>query len=148
MNKRFRMSPGAPSLVLIVVVLSMSIMGMLMFIRTQNDQRLSDRSILVARTDAVLMEKAEETFAGLDNLVSVCKNNTETDDAYLLAVEDALPEGMEMVDRTITWQEKDQGRVLYVSVSLCSHDAPERIVWQTRRLYAEYTEVESLWNEF
>lgn len=145
MNKRFRLSPGAPSLVLIVVVLSMSIMGMLMFIRTQNDQRLSDRSLLVARADALLMEKAETRYADLDNLTAICKNNTDNDAAFLKAVESALPDGMEMEGRRIFWQEDDQGRVLYAAVDLAPYEENERLLWHTRTLYAE---VGNTWNEF
>lgn len=145
MNKRFRMSPGAPSLVLIVVVLSMSIMGMLMFIRTQNDRRLSDRSMLVAQADTRLGEKAEERFAALDNLAAKCKNNANDDAAWLMAVEEALPEGMEMDGRRIFWQEEDHGRVLYVAVDLCPYDDVQRITWHTRTLYAE---AGNTWNEF
>ena len=145
MNKRFRMSPGAPSLVLIVVVLSMSIMGMLMFIRTQNDRRLSDRSMLVAQADTRLGEKAEEHFAALDNLAAICKNKTNDDAAWLLAVEEALPEEMEMEERLISWQEEDHGRVLYVAAELSPYEDTQRITWHTRTLYAE---VGNTWNEF
>lgn len=145
MNKRFRLSPGAPSLVLIVVVLSMSIMGMLMFIRTQNDQRLSDRSLLVAKADALLMEKAEARYADLDNLTAICKNNTDNDAAFLKAVKSALPDGTEMEGRRISWQEDDQGRVLYAAVELAPYEENERLLWHTRTLYAE---VGNTWNEF
>ena len=145
MNKRFRMSPGAPSLVLIVVVLSMSIMGMLMFIRTQNDRRLSDRSMLVAQADTLLGERAEERFAALDNLAAICKNKTNDDAAWLMAVEEALPEEMEMDGRRISWQEEDHGRVLYVAVDLCPYEDAQRITWHTRTLYAE---AGNTWNEF
>ena len=145
MNKRFRLSPGAPSLVLIVVVLSMSIMGMLMFIRTQNDQRLSDRSMRVAQADTLLAEQAEERFASLDNLAAICKNDVNDDEAWLLAVENALPMGMEMEERRICWQEEDHGRVLYVAVDLLPYEDELRLAWHTRTLYAE---VGNTWNEF
>lgn len=145
MNKRFRLSPGAPSLVLIVVVLSMSIMGMLMFIRTQNDQRLSDRSLLVAMADAQLTEKAEAQYAMLDNLTAICKNNTDNDAAYLQAVESALPEGMEMEGRRVFWQEEDRSRILYAAVEIAPYEENQRISWHTRTLYAE---VGNTWNEF
>ena len=145
MNKRFRMSPGAPSLVLIVVVLSMSIMGMLMFIRTQNDRRLSDRSMLVAWTDTALTEKAEEAFADLDQRIAACKKDAQNDEDYLQAVEQALPENMEMDGRQIFWQEEENGRALYAAVVLCPLEDDLRIIWHTRTLK---TEVENIWNEF
>ena len=84
MKKRsFHLSPGAPSLVLIVVVLSMSIMGMLMFIRTQNDKKLSQRSIQVAIADAALFEQAEKTYAALDALVAESKAQAANDEVFL-----------------------------------------------------------------
>ena len=145
MNKRFRMSPGAPSLVLIVVVLSMSIMGMLMFIRTQNDSRLSDRSMLVARTDTALTEKAEEAFADLDQRIAACKKDAQNDEDYLQAVEQALPENMEMDGRVIAWQVMGQGRQLSAKVMLNPYEEDVRIVWYTRMINAE---VGNTWNEY
>lgn len=150
MKKRsFHLSPGAPSLVLIVVVLSMSIMGMLMYIRTQNDQRLADRSIQVAMADAALFEQAEKTYALLDETVYLGKNETDNDEAFLSLLEEKLPPELEMeLDmemRLISWVESAQGRDLYAGVYVYPYEDEMRIRWYTRILDAE---VGKTWNEF
>ena len=145
MNKRFRMSPGAPSLVLIVVVLSMSIMGMLMFIRTQNDMRLSSRSVQVAGQDARLYVQAEETFAALDGMVLQCRLKAAGDEQLLELVAEALPEDMEIEENIIFWQETDGSRVFWAGAQVQPMDSEVRLTWHTRILEAEVGET---WNIF
>ncbi|MBQ6951094.1 MAG: hypothetical protein IJN44_06335 [Clostridia bacterium] len=146
MNKRaFRLSPGAPSLVLIVVVLSMSIMGMLMFIRTRNDMRLSSRSVQVAQQDALLYVQAEETFAVLDGMVLQCRLHAAGDEQLLEMVAASLPEDMEMEENVIFWQETDGGRIFRAGVQVQPLDSETRLTWHTRILEAEVGET---WNIF
>ena len=150
MKKRsFHLSPGAPSLVLIVVVLGMSIMGMLMFIRTQNDKKLSQRSIQVAMADAALFEQAEKTYAALDALVAESKAQAANDEVFLENLPDVLPDGLEMdfdpESRLIFWVESVQGRDLFAGAYVYPHEADERIHWYTRIVDAE---VGKTWNEF
>ena len=146
MNKRaFRLSPGAPSLVLIVVVLSMSIMGMLMFIRTRNDMRLSSRSVQVAGQDARLYVQAEETFAELDGMVLQCRLKAAGDEQLLELVAAALPEDMEMEENIIFWQETDGSRVFWAGAQVQPVDSEVRLTWHTRILEAEVGET---WNIF
>lgn len=146
MNKRaFRLSPGAPSLVLIVVVLSMSIMGMLMFIRTQNDMRLSSRSVQVAGQDARLYVQAEENFAALDGMVLQCRLKAAGDEQLLELVAEALPEDMEMEGNVIFWQETDGGRIFWAGAQVQPVDSENRLTWHTRTLEAEVGET---WNIF
>ena len=154
MKKRsFHLSPGAPSLVLIVVVLSMSIMGMLMFIRTQNDKKLSQRSIQVAMADAALFEQAEKTYAALDALVAESKAQAANDEVFLewhewLAgiVREYFPNTpLHAESRLIFWVESVQGRDLFAGAYVYPHEAEERIHWYTRIVDAE---VGKTWNEF
>ena len=146
MNKRaFRLSPGAPSLVLIVVVLSMSIMGMLMFIRTRNDMRLSSRSVQVAGQDARLYVQAEETFAELDGMVLQCCLKAAGDEQLLELVAAALPEDMEIEENIIFWQETDGSRVFWAGAQVQPVDSEVRLTWHTRILEAEVGET---WNIF
>lgn len=146
MNKRaFRLSPGAPSLVLIVVVLSMSIMGMLMFIRTQNDMRLSARSVQVAGQDARLYVQAEETFAELDGIVMRCRLNAAEDEQLLELVAQSLPEDMELDGSVIFWQESDGSRIFWAGAQVQPLNSETGLAWHTRILEAEVGET---WNIF
>ena len=54
------LGPGAPSLILIFVVLSMSVLAMLSLMTARNDLQLSRRSADVAEKVSELRERAEE----------------------------------------------------------------------------------------
>ena len=61
--------PGAASLILIVVILSMSVLGMLALMSARNDRNLSRRSAEVAEAVYSLNEAAEETRRDLELLL-------------------------------------------------------------------------------
>ena len=54
------LGPGAPSLILIFVVLSLSVLAMLSLMTAKNDLQLSHRSAEAAETVYRLREQAEE----------------------------------------------------------------------------------------
>ena len=65
MNQReYRIGPGAASLMLLVVVLSMSALGMLAMMSARSDESLSLRSQDVARQVAELNVSAEQSRRG------------------------------------------------------------------------------------
>ena len=103
MNRRssIRFGPGASSLILIFVVLSMSILGMLALINGRNDFQLSRRSAQVIEAVYQLNERAELRRAELDALV-----RDHADYA------DLLPEGVSLEDGALCWAEEDGLRTL------------------------------------
>lgn len=146
MNKKlFRLSPGAPSLVLIVVVLSMSIMGMLMFVRTNSDMRLTQRSVQVAAQDAVLFARAEETLSELDALALSCKQQAGDGESYLQLLAASLPNEMAMEENVIYWQETDGSRTFRAGAAVAAYEEENRLSWHTRVLEAQVGET---WNIF
>ena len=108
MNRRssIQFGPGASSLILIFVVLSMSILGMLALINGRNDFQLSRRSAQVIEAVYQLNERAELRRAELDALV---KNHA--DYAAL------LPEGVSLEDGALCWTEEDGLRTLDCALS-------------------------------
>ena len=71
MNQReYRIGPGAASLMLLVVVLSMSVLGMLALMSARSDENLSLRSAEVARQVAELNVSAERSLAELDDALA------------------------------------------------------------------------------
>ena len=71
MNQReYRIGPGAASLMLLVVVLSMSVLGMLALMSARSDENLSLRSAEVARQVAELNVSAERSLAELDDVLA------------------------------------------------------------------------------
>ena len=135
--------PGAASLILIVVILSMGVLGMLALMNARNDARLSSRSTSVVVAGYELNDRAERRLAELDSAVAECAALSDGDDAYLTAVRGRLPEGMLMDDREISWQESDGLRTLDCAVALLPLGGEARLQWRNHRLTAI---TEDVWN--
>ena len=62
--------PGAASLILIVVILSMGVLGMLALMNARNDAQLSRSSIEVVAAGYALNDRAERSVAKLDAVLA------------------------------------------------------------------------------
>ncbi len=124
MNRRssIQFGPGASSLILIFVVLSMSILGMLALINGRSDFQLSRRSAQVIEAVYQLNERAELRRAELDALV-----RDHADYA------DLLPEGVTLEDGALCWAEEDGLRTLDCALSV----QDGRTVWLRHDMMAE-----------
>ena len=120
MNRQSRISfgPGAASLILIVVILSMSVLGILALMNARSDIKLSDRSVQVVQATYQLNEYAERRLASLDAIAARYAAISETDDDYAAAMRAFLPVDMQMTDRVISWDETDGVRTLECAVTL------------------------------
>lgn len=96
------LGPGAPSLILIFVVLSLAVLGVLSLMTSRNDLHLSQRSAEVISAVYQLQEKAEERRAVL---------------AELYASEEQLPEEVRLEEGRLLWEESDGVRVLRCAVA-------------------------------
>ena len=140
MNQReYRIGPGAASLMLLVVVLSMSALGMLAMMSARSDESLSLRSQDVARQVAELNVSAEQSLARLD---AVLADAAQSEADYLARVEAALAEepeaGMTLLGRTVSWTEtNDEGRTLICAVELQERGAFPRYVKAVYRLVTD-----------
>ena len=105
MKKRSSVSfgPGASSLILIFVVLAMSVLGVLALMNSRNDLRLSERSALVAQEAYAFSGRMEEKRAALDAVFASAAKDAADDEAYLAAVEAALPGDVNLYGREISW---------------------------------------------
>ncbi|MBR3240263.1 MAG: hypothetical protein IKF99_17710 [Oscillospiraceae bacterium] len=137
--------PGAASLILIVVILSMAVLGMLALMNARNDSKLSKRSIEVVAAGFELNDKAERSVAELDAVLARCAASTFSDDAYLAAVRGSLPDGMLMgqEDRIVSWELTDGLRTLSCAVEVLPQGEKERLRWREHRLTAV---TEDVWN--
>ena len=145
MNRKSRISlgPGAASLILIVVILSMSVLGILALMNARSDSRLSRHSIEVIAAGYALSDAGERSLAKLDAAAARAAESADSDEAYARAVQDALPSGMTMDDREISWTETDGYRTLECAVQLEELGAEPRLTWRTHRLTAI---TEGAWN--
>ena len=103
MKRKVALGPGAASLILIVVVLSLCMMAMLTQIGARNDYNLCKRSAEMVQRVYELSEQSEKKLAELDTvLVKALKEAGENNDAYLEKVKALLPEGMSLEDGKVT----------------------------------------------
>ena len=133
--------PGAASLILIVVILSMSVLGMLALMNARNDARLSERSTDVVAAGYQLNDRAERRFAALDGVIAQCAAASDSDEGYLTAVKGLLPEGMLMDGRIVSWEETDGLRTLSCAAEVMPLGEAERLVWRVHRLTAVTEEI-------
>ena len=145
MNRKSRLSfgPGAASLILIVVVLSMSVLGILSLMNARNDSRLSARSIQVVQAGYQLNADAERQLARIDAIAAHYAEVAEDDAAYALAVRTYLPPEMKMDGRVIRWSQTDGYRTLDCAVELNPLGGDKRFTWVDHRLTAI---TEDTWN--
>ena len=120
-----RLGPGAPSLILIFVVLSLAVLVMLSLLSARNDLQLSLRSAQVAEEVYQLREQAEMRRAAAARILTA--EGAEALEAAL-ETDDALA-GMSAEDGELTWTETDGTRTLYCAVTL-----DESLAWTSQRL--------------
>ena len=145
MKKRSSISlgPGASSLILIFVVLSMAALGMLSLLTSRNDFRLSERSAQVTRAVYELNREAEWRRADIDEILVQLRKECDTESGYREAVEKALPEEVSLEDELLVWTESDGSRVLDCALELCPLQSETRTRWIRYDLTAE---TEDTWN--
>ena len=138
MNKRkIAVGPGASSLILIAVVLALSVLTVLTMIAARNDEALTVRSLETRAEVYGLFAAGEKSLAKLDAVLVSCLAETPEDpDAYLSAVKEKLPEGMQMEEDVVSWSEKTDTRSLECAVRILEPGAPERTAWTLHRLEA------------
>lgn len=85
MKKKSNISfgPGAASLILVFIVLSMSVLAMLSFMNAHNDRALSQRNAAVIGHVYALNSEAERSRAVLDEILCELKQNCSSQDEYL-----------------------------------------------------------------
>ena len=146
MNKRkIALGPGAASLILIVVVLSLCMLAMLTQIAAKNDYNLCTRSAEMVQKVYELNAQSEQNFAKLDSvLVSARKEATDMQ-AYLDKVKELLPEGMALDEDRVTWTEPLDNRNLECIVQLLPIEDTQRAKWISHKLVVEEPEDDWEW---
>ena len=136
-RKDYHIGPGAASLMLIVVVMSMSVLGILAMMNARSDNRLSMRGAEVAEQAYGLSSAAERSVAALDAVLVQCADQAEDDEGWLALVAEMLPEGMTLSDRTVTWTEEGGERKLVCAVELNELGEETRMRWTEHRLVTQ-----------
>lgn len=146
MNKRkVALGPGAASLILIVVVLSLCMMAMLTQISTRNDYNLCKRSAEMVQRVYELNEQSEQKLAELDAVLVKAQQEAGDMTAYLAAVEENLPQGMTMEEDKIQWTEPLDNRNLKCIVQLLPPGEKQRTKWISHKLVVDEPEDDWEW---
>ena len=146
MNKRkIALGPGAASLILIVVVLSLCMMAMLTQIGSRNDYNLCTRSAEMVQRVYELNAQSEQKLAELDALLVTAQKEAADMDTYLEKVEELLPEDMTMDEDKITWTEPLDNRNLECIVQLLPPGEKQRTKWISHKLIVDEPEDDWEW---
>ena len=146
MKRKVALGPGAASLILIVVVLSLCMMAMLTQIGARNDYNLCKRSAEMVQRVYELNAQSEGKLAELDAVLVKAQQDVGTDmDAYLKKVEELLPEGMTLEEGNITWTEPLDNRNLECIVKLLPPGEKQRTKWISHKLVVDEPEEDWEW---
>ena len=146
MKRKVALGPGAASLILIVVVLSLCMMAMLTQIGARNDYNLCRRSAEMVQHVYELNAQSEKKLAELDAVLIKAQQEAGSDkDAYLKKVEELLPEGMSMEEEQVTWTEPMDNRKLECIVQLLPPGEKERTKWISHKLLVDEPEEDWEW---
>ena len=141
MNKRkVALGPGAASLILIIVVLSLCMIAMLTQIAAKNDYNLCARSADMVQRVYELNAQSEQKMAALDTVLLQARGEAGDMKAYLDKVKEMLPEGMEQEEDRITWTEPLDNRNLECIVQLLPLEETQRAKWISHKLVVEEPE--------
>lgn len=137
MNKKgsIRMGPGASSLVLIFVMLSLSVLAMLALSGANSNLQMGRRSVQVTEEIYNLYEAAEQTRAQIAQLLDKSREETQTDADYLRTVAENLVERQRSEEEGLAqiriengaacWEEGDGVYTLDCAISLGRIDLRE-----------------------
>ena len=136
-RREYRIGPGAASLLLVVVVVSMSVLGLLALINARGDQKLTERGVQFAASEYTASAQAERRLAELDGVLLQCAQRAGSNEEYMDLILEALPAGMRMEENIVSWeQESEYGRMLSCGVEIEPLDAPERYTWKQHMFVA------------
>ena len=140
MNKRkVAVGPGASSLILIAVILSLCILSVLTMISARSDDGLGNRNVDMVKQNYELNLQGDRSLAELDALLVKCRKEAESEEEYLQLVEEGLPTGMKL-------DEAGEQRKLKCGVRLLPEGSGERTEWIRHSLVS--TGLDDEWEDF
>lgn len=142
-QRKIALGPGAASLILIIVTLSMCVLCMLTYISARDALSLSSRSAEMIQQVYNLNDQSERSLAVLDAVLADCAAQASNQEEYLSLVAQSLPEGMDMEENTVAWTETQGDRALLCAAKLAPWGEIPRLTWATHALTVE---TEDEWN--
>ena len=131
------LGPGASSLILIFVVLSLTALGMLSLMTGRNDFRFAERSASVTQSVYALNVRAEERRAELDAIFLSCVKDASSDAEALSMLEASLPEDVTLEDDLLLFTVEDDSRVLDCALRIDPLNTAQHTSWVRYNLTSE-----------
>ncbi len=144
-KSKLSFGPGAASIILIVVILSMSILNLLSYMMTRNDLSLSERSAQVTEEVYELNAQSERSLAELDAISARVQSGTDSSEDYLARMAEELPAGMTLEGDVVTWVCGEGTHTLNCAAVLPVDQENGHVAWQTHRMVVEM-EMNSPWS--
>ena len=111
-NRNITLGPGAASLILVVMILSMTTLGTLTLISARNDYQLGSRSIRMNEEYYALQTMAEKRYAQLDAALQENLPSLKSQEECMILAMRTLPENAEGERNELIWREESNGRQL------------------------------------
>lgn len=135
MKTSYRIGPGAASILLVIVVVSMSILGLLALSEARNEARLSEKNAAYVKEKSQTETNAEKTLMHLDEILVSARKTTGNNDEYFEYINKALPDGMTMENDLISWTEGgESAKSLFVTLRILPYESPVRFEWTRREI--------------
>lgn len=136
MNKTgYRIGPGAASILLVIVVVSMSILGILALSESKSEVRLSEKNALFVEEKSRLEAEAVQTLALLDAILLKARENADTNEAYFEYIYNEIPGCVSVEDDCLSWtQGSIHNRTLYLKIKVLPIESSVRYEWLQHRL--------------
>ncbi len=146
MNKRkVALGPGAASLILIVVALSLCMLAMLTQISARSDYNLCTRSAAMIQRVYELNAQSEQRLAELDAVLAKAKQGAGDMSSYLDKISASLPEGMTLEEDRVFWKEPLDNRNLECEVQVLPLEDSVRARWISHKLIVNEPEDDWEW---
>ena len=146
MNKRkVALGPGAASLILIVVALSLCMLAMLTQISARSDYNLCTRSAAMIQRVYELNAQSEQRLAELDAVLAKAKQDAGDMDSDLQKIASVLPEGMTLEEDKVSWTEPLDNRNLECVVQVLPPEESSRTRWISHKLIVDEPEDDWEW---
>lgn len=137
-DREYHIGPGAVSLLLVIVVVSMSVLGLLALISARSDYKLTERSTAFAVAENTASANAQASVSALDEILANSAEISEDDAGYLAAIQASLPQNMRLEGRIIGWEEHvEGGRTLFCEVEVLPLGNESRFAWNLHTFIAE-----------
>ena len=135
MNKYgFRIGPGAASIILVIVVVTMSILGVLALSEAKTEKTLSEKSTQFVKEANLLEYNAQFTVMKLDEIISSARGQSD----FLSYIKETIPENVSMTEDRLSFETSlDGSKFLEITIRILPDTEDERFEYVSRRIFTK-----------